>query len=271
MSVPDYTLVCGIDAKHFEQLSMVWMTWKLHKPSLLEHPMILFVDRENPVDVVTIHDNIDHPDLTIVDWPPREWEITYPETIIDKKEKFGKAQRYKMMAGFVHVPAAHVQTPYWLKLDSDAIALADDDWIDPEWFEDLPDVVGHRWGFTKPANSIQLLDEWYVQNFKGVPLNLPFDNPESERISHPRICSWCALFNTAFTRDASTWAIDTCGHGMLPVPSQDTYLWYLATVGDPESVLRVNMKERGWTYRSSFKSVRSEVLLSLGIGEDRGL
>ena len=274
MSVPEYTTVVGIDAKHFEQLCTVWLTWKTHKPSLLQHPMIVFVDRFNPVDEDLIRTNIDHPDLRIVQWPPDG--VEYPEETLDSKNKFGKAQRYKMMAGFVHVPAMYVQTPYWLKLDADAIAMGQDDWIDPTWFAGSPNIVAHKWGFTKPANLIQRLDDWATRtgqdaSFGNGPLNIPLDSPESERISHSRICSWCGFFNTRITRYASRVAEIHCGEGMLPVPSQDTYMWYFCTRIDPTSVLRVSMKNQGWTYRSSFKSVRAVVNTSLGIGEDRGL
>jgi hypothetical protein len=225
----------------------------------------VFVDRENPVDSGKIWENIDHPNLTIVSWPPQD--VTYPEEVIDSKNKFGKAQRYKIMAGFVHVPAMYVGTPYWLKLDADAIAQGQDNWIDPQWFNSSPTIIAHRWGFTKPANLIQRLDDWSAKNHLFTsPLNLPLDSPESERISHPRISSWCALFNTKFTQHCSSIAENTCGRGMLPVPSQDTYLWYMATQTDPESIVRVNMKSQGWTYRSSFSSVKEEVIKSLSLG-----
>jgi len=57
---------------------------------------------------------------------------------------------------------------------------------------------------------------------------------------------------------------------MLPVPSQDTYLWYMAQQDDPTGIVRVNMKNYGWTYRSSYNSVR-EIVKEALTGEDRGI
>lgn len=272
MDTLSYTTVLGIDAKHFQQLCLVWLTWKIHKPSILNHPMVIFVDKENPVDYRNIESNIDHPDLHIVSWPPED--VFYPEAKLDEKDKFGKSQRYKMLAGFAHIPAMFVQTPYWFKLDSDAYAIGHDDWIDPEWFKNDPNIVGHRWGFTKPANFIDLLDQWVEKNpsipfdFPTASLNLPRDSPESERVSHPRIASWCSFFKTSFTVRASRIANKTCGYCMLPVPSQDTYHWYMATRTDPASVVRVNMKQHGWGYKSSYKSVKEQVLKALGMSQE---
>lgn len=267
--VPDYTLVTGTDRNHIEQLCLVWDTWKYHKPSLLQHPMILFVDRDDR-DVITLRlvsQVIDHPNLSMYYWPPREG-ITYPHIKYDKdsKDKFGQSQRYKMMAGFVHIPATYVDTPYWLKLDSDVVATGKDNWINPKWFDNDPDIVGHRWGFTKPASFPEILDDWYANNWCSEgSLDLPLDSPDSERISHPRISSWCSFFSRRFTRLASFTAEYTCGEGMLPVPSQDTYMWYLSKrlFGD-DYIVRTNMKDStGFTYRSNPKSVESLVKESL--------
>ncbi|KKL21208.1 hypothetical protein LCGC14_2447740, partial [marine sediment metagenome] len=150
----DYTLVCGVDAKHIRQLAWVWPTWKFHKPSLLNHPMIVFYDTSQ-VKEEEIRRVVDHPNLTIVPWPPKG--VTYERSM---EGKFGDPQRYKMLAGFVYVPWRYVQTKYWLKLDVDTVATGQDDWIDEKWFENSPAIVAQPWGFTKPPDQMQMLDKW---------------------------------------------------------------------------------------------------------------
>jgi len=235
--------------------------------------MIVFVDRNDSQTLTPdlVRRSLDHPsNISIYYWPPKG--VVYPHRILDSKEKFGNAQRYKIMAGFVHIPAFHVETPYWLKLDTDVVALGENDWVDPDWFVNNPYIIGHRWGFTKPPNSIQLLDDWsHHELLQGVlttpTLDIPLDNPDSERISHSRISSWCAFFNTDFTVTASTLAYKTCGEGMLPVPSQDTYLWYLAQRLDPSRIVKENMKTKGFNYRSSPGRVYEMVKQSLGVAD----
>ncbi len=247
-SPPEFTLVVGVDRKHLDQLRIVWPTWKKHKPSLLSHPMLIFYDWEQIGE--EIRSVIDHPELTIVPWPPVS-TIEYEGT---PGEKWTCSQRYKMLAGFVHVPAFHVKTPYWLKLDTDVVATGRDDWIDSSWFEENPAIISHCWTFTKPADQILKLDAWVEENkdkhdfVKCIatqpPLNLR-PKPGSDRVGHKRIISWCAFFETWFTRRLSFAANRICGEFKLPVPSQDGYVWYCAKRSG-RNILRPNMKKRGW-------------------------
>ena len=258
--IPDYTLVCGVDAKHLKQLAMVYPTWIKHKPSLLEHPMIVFHD-----DSVTWAQisKILHPstkDLRVVSWPFENVEYEG-----DPTNKFLDPHRYKMLAGFVHVPADHVKTKYWLKIDVDTIASGNDYWIEESWFDNEPAIISHPWGFTKPPNQMVLLDEWTGAHLDKLPnwvwqrppLNL-IPKPGASRVSHKRIISWCAFFNTEFTKVCSEVANEICGEGKLPVPSQDGYLWYMAERGG-FGIVRANMKSRGWIHRGTMRGIQSAV------------
>ena len=254
MTIPYYTLVLGIDARHLKQLRLTWPTWARHKPSLLKVPMLVFYDREQ-VSPREIRETVNHPNLLSAPWPMDQ--VEYPA---DDGTKWGSQQRYKMLSGFVHVPASLVSTPYWLKLDT-VVATGKDDWIDERWFEGSPAIVAHRWSFTKPAEQILELDRWTSYNSSRLPelsqnppLNL-VPNPGSDRVGHNRIISWCGFFNTEFTRLCSGWAIDTIGPGLLPVPSQDGFMWYCAKRGN-YPIIRVNMKDRGWQQWSNDENVR---------------
>lgn len=241
-------MVVGVDGYHLSQLSLVWSTWKRHKPDLLNHPMIVFFDRDQ-VMPSQVRDIVDHSNLKLVAWPDADW-VSYPG---DPSDKWTNPQRYRMLSGFVHVPATHVETRYWLKIDTDVVASGKADWIDPLWFRDEPAIVAHKWAFTKPADQMLKLDAW-VDRFAGhlpaltekPPLNM-IPKPDSDRIGHKRVISWCGFFHFDLTTLASRWAEQTVGHGLLPVPSQDGYMFYLAKRLGLE-VKRVDMKRAGFEH-----------------------
>lgn len=216
VTIPDFTIVLGVDAKHLEQLALVWPTWMKHKPSLRDRPLLIFYDREQVRSLHEIRSIVgkNHPGWRWQAWPPKCKQcdgegttrssgsvsscskcngngiVRYPEG----HDKFSNQQRYKMLAGFIHVAAEHVTTPYWLKLDTDTVAVGcreccglgwtDDpmegrgapvgstipcsecdgrdtrNWIDPAWFDDTPGIVAHPWAFTKPADQMMVLDQW---------------------------------------------------------------------------------------------------------------
>ncbi len=249
----DFTLVVGVDKRHLWQLSHTWPTWKKNKPSLLTRPMIIFFDHEQ-VTVEQIRAVVDHPNLSCVAWPPSNF--TYGTK---KTDKWDDPQREKMLSGFVFVPAAVVETPFWLKLDTDVVATGQDDWIDPEWFKPNNVIISHPWGFTRPPNQMLELDEWAtngILTWKHPPLNLA-PKPGEDRVCHPRIITWCAFFNTNFTWSCADCAKRTCAPGYLPVPSQDGFLFYVAKRMGYE-IIRPRMKKRGFSHWSSDKNVKEK-------------
>ena len=254
--IPDYTLVCGVDAKHLTQLKLTFPTWAKHKSSLLDVPMVVFYDYHQ----VQPHEiDIDHPRLIKIAWPPAP--ISYPGNPADK---FSHPQRHRMLSGFVHVPALAVRTPYWLKLDTDVVATGIDNWIDEAWFDGNPEIVAHPWGFTKPPDQMQVLDLWVEQCsdelhlLRSKPALEMRHVPGRDRISHPRVISWCGFFNTTFTSMSAKWASDTCGPCRIPVPSQDGFMWYVATrLG--MKIVRPRMKRRGWEHWSTERNIKMAV------------
>lgn len=258
-----YTLVVGVDKNHLKQLKYVWPTWQKHKPSTCRQPMVVFFDKTDVQedDVLEILEG--HPQLTTVPWPPNK-------TVYEgnPNDKWYHPQRYKMLAGFVHLPGMVVKTPYWLKVDTDVVATGVDDWTEEEWFNGKYECISHRWGYTKPPNQILLLDDWVERNRQTMsllahyePLKLAPD-PGSDIVKHARIISWCSIWGTAFTRWAAEQATKTCGPYKLPVPSQDGFLWYMATrMG--MGIIRENMKDRGWHQWSTNRNVREKARESL--------
>lgn len=257
MTVSDYTTVVGVDRKHLQQLAWVWPTWKKHKPSLLDHPMIVFRDWTEIVTEGEVRRIVDHPDLIVIEWPVG-YRYDYQ---LPGNSKWDNEQRYKMLAGFIHVPAMYVHTPYWLKIDTDTVATGCDDWIDPKWFEDLPAIVSQPWSFTKPADQMIKFDRWVDDNKTELPeLNVSprlgiIPKSGWSRVRHKRIISWCAFFRTDFTCDCADFASRTCKSYGLPEPSQDGYMWYVAKrLG--LKIVRQGMKSFGWQHWSTDRNIR---------------
>lgn len=254
----DFTIVVGVDVKHLQQFLWVYPTWIKHKPGLLNCPLLMFVDRE---DLTTreVRPLIKHPDKRVVAWPPK-----YVHYDGDYESKWYNPQRYKMLAGFVHVPATFVDTPYWLKLDTDTVATGAPGWVDPHWFDEAPAIISQGWHYTKPPNQMVQLDRWASLNglFSDTePLNL-VPKEGDNKVKHKRIISWCAFFNTKATRNASADANLTCGDYKLPVHSQDGYVWYHARRSG-RVIRRVDMKGRGWKHCTGSKTILNAVKESM--------
>jgi len=260
----DYTVIVGLDARHLEQLKLVWPTWKRHKLGTVGTvPMIAFYDKDQ-LDSSDIYQAIDHPNLKLVPWPPKD--ITYAG---DNSDKWSNPQRHKMLAGFVYVPALYVKTPYFLKIDTDALATGVPDWIDTDWFNDQPAIITSPWGFTRPPDQMLVLDAWIerstgiikctrndmIQSIQNTePLRL-VPEPGAGRVMHSRIISQCGFFNTKFNRSVAELSNATCGHYQLPVASQDGVLWYLSKRIN-KKIVRVRMKNFGWEMWSAFSNIK---------------
>ena len=156
----EFTTVVGVDKKHLQQLSWTLPTWLRHKSEIRNSPLVVFFDQsEVGINDVRRVANL-HRNATVIPWP--QGKVEYEG---DPNSKFHHPQRYKMLAGFVHIPARVVQTPYWLKLDTDVVAFPSRSWIDESWFDTNPSIVAQAWGMTKPANQMTLLDTW-VSKYK---------------------------------------------------------------------------------------------------------
>lgn len=259
-----YTVVLGVDQVHLGQLAMTWPTWVRHKPTLVKQPLVVFYDREQ-ISVSDIDYVLRPAQATLVPWPPTG--VRYG----GGAGKWNNPQRSKMLSGFIHVAAEYVRTPYWVKVDTDVVATGYDNWVDPAWFANDPAIVAHRWSFTKPANQMMELDNW-VGLWKEqlpclharAPLNL-VPHKSADRLGHNRIIGWCGFYRTDFTRLCAQYATVTMGVGQLPVPSQDGYLWYVATrLG--EAVRRVNLKALGWQQWHTSENIRRHAEEALAHG-----
>ena len=237
----DLTLLLAIDAEHLEELRLVWPTWMQFRPELRDIPVVVCVDDDNSPGEAELRSVLNHDRLNLIPWT------------LDGAE----SQRERMLTAFVHGAAQHVRTRWYLKLDTDVVAVRNGKWVEPDWF--APDETGREpafvaspWGYTKPADAMERLDRWGATVpalASRPPLNLPYDIRQ-DRLRHPRIISWCFFGNTQWTRSVAAWS-----PGRLPVPSHDTWLFYCAArKGD--HFVRARMGRYGWEHISSRRRLR---------------
>lgn len=245
----NFTTIVGVDQEHLEELRLVWPTWRLHRPELLSHPLLLVCDGARPLSAW-------QKDLAFLGHPQSEillWNLADAE------------QREKMLNGLVFAAARQITTPWYLKLDTDTIALRSAEWIDLSWFlpddkGQFPSLISCPWGYTKPADAIERLDAWgdtHPQLASFPRLNLS-PRPGAELVVHPRIIGWCFFGRTEATQGAAALCAER-----LPVPSQDTFLWYVAKRRG-ELIRRIPMKRYGWDHVSGCRRLRRLCDYALG-------
>jgi hypothetical protein len=218
----DVTIVTACDPKYIEHLKVTLPNWVKHK-HVDKFEMIVYVNgfrryrRNSELDFLRAY-----PNIRIIPWDMPEAED----------------QRERMLSAFVLGAAKDVKTPYWVKIDADAYASDDSPLLVPEMKDHV--IAGHKWGYSF-AKHIGPLIDWANQQpaFNGTPQDI-FDpaKVEGRKYWHPRVASFVQFHKSEFVRMAAEIA-----GTRLPVPSHDTYLWYVANrLGLP--VMRTNFKTR---------------------------
>lgn len=243
----DFTTVIALDEHHTNELELAWKTWEHFKPEIVSAPIIIIYDdmQIDPEEgwLGTLESKHD---ITFIPWHP-------PEGLY-------KDQREKMLTSFFEA-IKYVQTPWYLKIDTDCIATNHDKrWLDNSLYENKPVFVSNPWGYTKPNNTFDLMDDWGDQQpmFNGTKrLNLPYD-VNSDLVRHNRIISWVYFGNAEWTNEMSSMCLDANGNYKLPFPSQDTFMWYCAErLGCKYN--RVKYKKFGFEHWHNMKRIRNRV------------
>jgi hypothetical protein len=224
------TVVTAVNSKYLKKLKANFPKW-LKTEGIYEHPIKCFVhgiDLDSP-DLDFMRDRVE-----LIEWD------------------FPKAHnmRERMLSAFVFGAAKEVKTKWWIKLDCDTTPK-DECFSDFTYKLDMPkeawdkDIAGHRCGYTKSKQGykdkhfLNLLDEWWHEKTGKAPI-FPENIPLKERHGHKRIASFICLQKTKFTRKCAALCSDT---GVLPVPSQDTFAWYVCE-RTSKKWLRCNFKKR---------------------------
>lgn len=234
----EVTIVTAFDKKYIDQLRETLPNWIKHK-HVDQFEFIVYVNgfrrahRNKELDFLKVL-----PHVRIIPWDMPEIE----------------SQREKMLTAYVIGAARDVKTPYWVKIDTDAFATDDSPLITPEMKDYV--ICGHKWGYSF-AKHISPLIDWANNNpaFENTPKDV-FDlsKVDGKRYSHQRVASFVQFHKSDFVRLAAKAAGDR-----LPIPSHDTYLWYVANrLGLP--IMRCNFKrKRGMNNKSGLEALRGIV------------
>lgn len=243
----DFTTCIGIDEEHAKELLVVLPSWIVNRPEIFLHPLRIFYDESMPnflVEMVT--DSLRHPDVKLV----------------PVKANAEMSQRERMLSALTLLAPKIVTTEYLLKIDTDCIAASrGKGWCDESIMGGpLNAFVASPWGYTKPADAISILDAWGNKSpgiMNHPPLDLP-GQPGGRAVGTPgRIISYVFFGRTSFLLGAAFMAGER-----LPLPSQDTYHWYVAKrMGVPFHT--VQMKKFGWQHVSGRKLAQTMSNLNL--------
>lgn len=168
--------------------------WRSVRPEILENLIVVTVD---PISIPFL------PEARVVQTPRR-----------------CDSERASILNALVLDAPFHVETPWFLKLDTDTLAR-EGEWCEPEWFSDDPVFVSPPWGYTKPPGTLSVLDAWADKYFGEVGRPARIEQPGRDK--HKRIISFAFWCQTWWARQVATYC-----ENQLPVASQDTYHWYVA-------------------------------------------
>ena len=232
------TIVVAVDDKHLNELQVSLPTWIKYK-GFDKYPFLVIYDSSQ------VHPGDDRFEI----FKGMDVEFVGFRDHLDAYE----SQREKMLTALTVLPGKYIKTPWYIKIDTDCLALDGQKWFDESWLKKDYVFISNPWGSTRPVNSIELLDKWAVEKFPGVkPLNLPY-NPTEGKIRHKRIISWLFICNTKWSAKVAEYFNDD---GIYKLPSisdteyrvsQDTVLWYLAEL-QKDKYKVFNFKSKGWTH-----------------------
>lgn len=220
----DNTLVVAADSKYFGTLLTSLKSWR--EGAVLRG-----------VRTMLIHDG----SLTAA----QVAEVGFEKEVVYQNQ-LAKTQRELMLNSFVLCAPFEVETPFWTKLDADCqVDQKTRLFESPKWR--AFDLVSHRWGYTKPASWVPALEEWRKKKDIGVQF-IPDEQlvlePGQRTFRSSRIQSFACFHNTLSSQRMAEPAMED---GILPVPSHDTYLWFMAEALGLKTE-KVNLKKWGFRH-----------------------
>jgi len=199
------TIITAVSPEYEKFIELSLQTWK-RNDQLAAMPLTLFTyGYRRP------HRKFKHmwKDIRTVKWNMREYST----------------QRELVLSSFVLGVFEHTDTPFSLKLDGDVLVRDNEPILTPEDFK--YDLVSQKWGYTKPKSFIVDVETWAEK--KNIPGNSNFNLDEirisdSNIVSSKRIISQVCLQRKQFVMECCSY-LDSF---RLPIPSHDTFLWYMA-------------------------------------------
>ena len=244
------TIVTAVTPNYLDKLKSTFPTW-FKKKQFKDCPIVIFHHGFDKLDVLA-------PSLN--EWA-QDMKNTYScniKLVPWDMEKYD-SMRELMLSAFVLGAPAVVETPYCVKIDCDTFFLDEQDVFADHHF--TYDVAGHKWRYTKPGEWIAGLDDWCEKN--KIPGN-PYLNKagreealKSKRFGHPRIASWICLHKTSFLLEIAGIVADHGGR--LPVPSHDTFVWYMAQRLPDKCWAWHNFKKNGAGTHTNLEVIKERV------------
>lgn len=211
--LPEFTTVVAIDDEHLREFHQTAYTWAAWSPIVCRR-MLLLIDAQlkNRSLLATI---IAHLGEYV------GAQVTY-DVVLPNPEI---SQRRRMLEALTSLPPKSVESEYTLKLDTDVVAVDDiANFIKPAVFDMSPAIVAPRWGYTKPVEWMAEMEAW-GQGFELLKNRGPAWEKRGEIAKHPRVISWFAFLRTDWTKQVLEF-LPPEGH--LPIPSHDTFLWWMS-------------------------------------------
>jgi hypothetical protein len=239
------TVLTAVDDLHLNELYYSFQTWRKFSPEFFSSsPYVIMYDPTQVKDTDLRFNMFSGLDLTLVPW-------------YDKNNTY-TCQREKMLTSLVVGPE-HVKTKWYLKLDTDTLAVETKKWIYDEWFTDDIKLIGNPWGYTKPPDAIEKMDDWgdtipEISKFPRLELH---PQPGSNMVKHSRLTTWVSFCQTEWTKYISSFAKKENGDYKLPVASQDTYLIYIAQRMNYEHK-KVRFRFMGWDHIARFHKLKKK-------------
>lgn len=235
----DCTLLLVVDEKHLGELNIVAPTWFLCHQEVCKMPILILYD----VDSLSLEHSgfkefeetvsryCSHSNITYKEWPCEgvSWD----------------SHREKMLLAYVWGPM-YVDTPWFLKIDTDAIATKKtDSFIKAEWFEGDPAFISNpRYRISFTLKQLPHLEAWAsgIESLKGLPTP---DYKALKLAGKPiKVCSWFMFGNCRWFQ----WVAMNCPK--MPVPSQDSFHSYVAMKSGSKWA-PVNFSKLGWDHKIS--------------------
>jgi len=234
--IDDVTIVTACDDKYVDFLKVTYPNWRKYK-SIDKYPVIVFVNNMDLNDERL--DFLKLPNVKLIPW-------SFPQADNHREE---------MLSAFVFGTAEHVKTDYWLKLDADSFATNDK----PLYSEDMKKYAycGHKWSYSRPQH-IKELDKWakghWRRKLKNAKPMMDEGRVDGRRFYHntKRTISFIQLHKSKFTR----FCVSLLKEKKLPVPSQDTFMFFVCNRFDPHLGGVANFKRNhGFTQGNSRRPV----------------
>ena len=227
-NLPKFTVVVPVHQGELDKLKQSWPTWTKFKPWLAELPLrVMHHPHVSGADIQSIVGS--HPDCRV--------EVLS----IESNEKWDW-ERTKI----TELPK-QVETDWFWMLEPSAIATSGQDWITPSLFTSdqpgkPPVFAACRWGYTKPAQIYELLDDWgdQIESLQNRPRLNWKPSTNSDRLQHDAVSTWSFLVQTNWAR-----AVAKTVNEATPACEHSTFMLYCASrLGEP--VKRLPMKQMGW-------------------------